>query len=62
MYYTKGLIKGHSKDKKIEVVSIKFDCFISEDDLDTMLILFRESFNTIGEPLHYEINLESEDV
>ena len=62
MYYTKALIKGYSKDKTKALVSLKLDCFISEDDLDEMLETFRASFNAIGEPLHFKITLESEDV
>jgi hypothetical protein len=62
MLYTKGSIVGYSGDRTVKMISIKFNCLMMDKDIDTLLEPIREQFNEMGDPLHFKLNLESEDI
>jgi len=61
MFYTKGSIVGHSDESKTEAIRFEFNCLMADDDLEKVLQSIRDQFNSIGEPLHFKMTLESED-
>jgi hypothetical protein len=61
MFYTKGSVVGYSGEGKSEVIRFKFNCLMSDNDLERILETLREQFNQIGDALHFKLNLESED-
>ena len=61
MFYTKGSIVGHSDEFKTEDIRFEFNCLMVDDELARVLQTIRDKFNSIGEPLHFRMTLESED-
>ena len=52
---------GHSDESKTETIRFEFNCLMADDDLEKVLQSIRDQFNSIGEPLHFRMTLESED-
>ncbi len=64
MYYTKGSIVGYSGEGELrnKAVTIKFDCLMSNYDLERLLEPIRHQFNEMGDRMDFKMTLESEDI
>ena len=63
MLYTKAIVKGYTTKECDEfMVKIELNCLMTDKDLDAFLEPLREQFNEMGDPLHFKMVLEAQDI
>lgn len=63
MLYTKAIVKGYTtKECDDLMVKIELNCLMTDKDLDAFLEPLRNQFNEMGDPLHFEMILEAQDI
>jgi len=62
MLFTKSIVKGYTTRANEVVVRIEINCCMSDADLDVFLEPLRKQFNEMGEALHFNMTLESQDI
>jgi hypothetical protein len=63
MLYTKAIVKGYTTRECDELmVKIELNCLMADQDLDAFLEPLRKQFNEMGDPLHFKIILEAQDI
>ena len=64
MLYTKGSIVGYSgiNEFRTAVITIKFNCLMADNDIDSLLEPIRAQFNEMGDALDFKLTLESKDI
>jgi hypothetical protein len=63
MLYTKAIVKGYTTTETNELmVKIELNCLMADADLDAFLEPLRRQFNEMGDPLHFKMILEAQDI
>jgi len=64
MLYTKAIVTGYTTQECDEefMVKIELNCLMADKDLDAFLEPLREQFNEMGDPLHFKMILEAQDI
>ena len=65
MLYTKAIVKGYTtafNECEELMVKIELNCLMTYKDLDAFLEPLRAQFNEMGDPLHFKMVLEAQDI
>ena len=64
MLYTKGSIVGYAGEGEFrtKMITIKFNCLMADNDIDSLLEPIRGQFNEMGDRMDFKMTLQSEDI